>query len=1415
MSEAFLDGEVARVAGAVAAALRVQKATPFDAALTETRRADRDSARAAVDAAREAAIDAVRQAEASEAALAAAKSDGRLDELPSLEAAHATRLAEATQARTTLANSRAALRGAHAALVHVHGLASAPGRLRRGAPVVLLPVRVETRYFARDASHYELRVRIFPDAVHVDDHQPLMSLDEYDAGHAYWQVRLAEGATSDATLTAWHRLCELVGEPRAAWIAAQLDPFGQDGVSNGGGEAPPVPQPPLAPEGWSDPAFARCLPDRWAVVGFHDDRRVLLHWGAPVAPDLQVSPDSGADEDTAFDVGLEWLTNFAVAETAGMAMRIPVEKVIARHMDRLFVFGVSATESPEAGSARLSSLFRAHAATGLGFPPTGTPTNNTELARSGHRPRPTDHVTAHGELTGTVLTSFGNGSGERLARALGMDPLVLRRGQGAGLNDQGPVSDLHRVLWYATGQRLLEEQVEWTIPPADIAHWRDHFIDGVRPAGPLPLLRVGNQPYGVLPVTVLERWMTDTRELFCVNVLRTIRNTLEEFGDVREILPESTDPQRALLLSLRDMAQAEVGRASSKTFSSQQVADQTKTRMLNWWSAAIPFLRNGPLNLRNEFGGERLWVRNIMRSNQTYDTARPLVASNVDRTQPLPDGANYIKHLATRQLSQQQVRDHQVNGSAERSVLWMLLREAYASVPTFTQDLHERFFLALHRLASLPVADLETLAADVIGAWTHRLDAWATSLPSRWLDRAASAPDYGVHIGGYAWIHGLVPPGEGVTDGAPVADDPDSAGYMHLPSAAQARTAAVLHGGFLSQGAQGANESLRLDLSSSRVRLARWLLAGLRGGQSLAALLGYRFERRLVEMGLGEHIPTMRQIATAAIGPTDPADSGRDRPEGDPATGEVTDGVVIAFLSDSGGLGSRLEPHGLEPSARVQIFGAAAEAANAYDALGDVMLSEGVHHALSGNASRAAAAFDTMAEGDGGAPDPDFVRTPIGGQQVGQRICVPLAATRGWDGDGGRVRAKAEPRLNAWAANIFGPPRQIGFTCYVRTAGGSRRRMRARLNALDISPLDVVVLSGPRLIESPLAALLLRQVAGPADAELDPTDRGNAKYSLEEVHALAYALKRVIDASRPLRHGDLAMGLFEGGLDEADLVARAGAAETVLSALQTALSPDEPEADAIARAAALLGVTDPAATGTLQAWRTEIARRLATPADTPLARLTALAGADTPLLPAFTPANATEIAAAQADQTGMLGGDPSVPRRWLNDYARVRKGAETLDLFIATAEVLGQPPKLTVAQLPAGTGVPWAGERLPERGRAPQVSLLLHVPDTVDWMQPLAGLMVDAWTDVVPARTITTGLAFNYDAPKPQAPQSILIAVPPNANRDWEYEDLEATLLETFEMMRWRLLGQAPEGALGDYLPALYIGSDVRGEIES
>src|SRR5205823_2942871 len=60
-----------------------------------------------------------------------------------------------------------------------------------------------------------------------------------------------------------------------------------------------------------------------------------------------------------------------------------------------------------------------------------------------------------------------------------------------------------------------------------------------------------------------------------------------------------------------------------------------------------------------------------------------------------------------------------------------------------------------------------------------------------------------------------------------------------------ARTAAVLRSGYLANATSANPQSLAVNLSSDRVRLALSLLEGIRNGQSLGALLGYQFERGL------------------------------------------------------------------------------------------------------------------------------------------------------------------------------------------------------------------------------------------------------------------------------------------------------------------------------------------------------------------------------------------------------------------------------------------------------------------------------------------------------------------------------------------------------------------------------------------
>ena len=54
------------------------------------------------------------------------------------------------------------------------------------------------------------------------------------------------------------------------------------------------------------------------------------------------------------------------------------------------------------------------------------------------------------------------------------------------------------------------EASESPLTDDDIAWARSHFIEYVRAGGPLPAVRIGKQPYGILPVTSLDAWKPPT-----------------------------------------------------------------------------------------------------------------------------------------------------------------------------------------------------------------------------------------------------------------------------------------------------------------------------------------------------------------------------------------------------------------------------------------------------------------------------------------------------------------------------------------------------------------------------------------------------------------------------------------------------------------------------------------------------------------------------------------------------------------------------------------------------------------------------------------------------------------------------------------------------------------------------------------
>src|SRR5690606_16600181 len=116
---------------------------------------------------------------------------------------------------------------------------------------------------------------------------------------------------------------------------------------------------------------------------------------------------------------------------------------------------------------------------------------------------------------------------------------------------------------------------------------------------------------------------------------------------------------------------------------------------------------------------------------------------------------------------------------------------------------------------------------------------------------------------------------------------------------------------------------------------------------------------------------------------------------------------------------------------------------------------------------------------------------------------------------------------------------------------------------------------------------------------------------------------------------------------------------------------------------------------------------------------------------------------------------------------RVREDVGRLADVVTATELLHEDARVqaVVGQLPAVDGEPWvaleaAGDR--RHGR-----LSLFVVDhggraDLRAGRSAAGLVVDAWAEVVPAEELVTGVALNYDAPTSRPPQALLLALPPD-----------------------------------------------------
>lgn len=101
------------------------------------------------------------------------------------------------------------------------------GKLSDRSPLVLLPVRIETRFVnvgSTDAPRHQLWVRIYPDDCSIDTFESALSDTEVANAKLYWQGIWRAGGEEDDERAAWRALVAAHGSGRAGYIVDTYQP---------------------------------------------------------------------------------------------------------------------------------------------------------------------------------------------------------------------------------------------------------------------------------------------------------------------------------------------------------------------------------------------------------------------------------------------------------------------------------------------------------------------------------------------------------------------------------------------------------------------------------------------------------------------------------------------------------------------------------------------------------------------------------------------------------------------------------------------------------------------------------------------------------------------------------------------------------------------------------------------------------------------------------------------------------------------------------------------------------------------------------------------------------------------------------------------------------------------------------------
>ncbi|MGB8194697.1 MAG: hypothetical protein WCF67_22380, partial [Chitinophagaceae bacterium] len=369
-------------------------------------------------------------------------------------------------------------------------------------PLLLFPVRLETRFHKKDSIR-ELWIRVYPDTCQSEvpsqylTAQELQSAIEYAKNNAY-DLGGKHGGNRAAFIEQWVK--KYIATPNFIKILTK-------------GDRAEIKQKFLVDITDSIPTpQAFTLPDRFVFRMYNAEGKEARTEISKQVPKTVQMGFNGSNTE-----GAAWMHNFEEAVKIGLGIKITLtDAEFNAGFSKLVVLGVRTGSDVTQSQLLLENLIDNHTYTNKGFSLTkqGSITNNSDdedtsytwknrwAQKEGTQPPPPPPP-APPKNTEEGSAAFADGLW--LSQYLGINDAILQKTENAQGTDQQNARSMNTALFPATLGYFFSEMLDPVLTDDEIARVESFFNKYVTGRGTIPAIRIGKQPYGIMPVSVLPK----------------------------------------------------------------------------------------------------------------------------------------------------------------------------------------------------------------------------------------------------------------------------------------------------------------------------------------------------------------------------------------------------------------------------------------------------------------------------------------------------------------------------------------------------------------------------------------------------------------------------------------------------------------------------------------------------------------------------------------------------------------------------------------------------------------------------------------------------------------------------------------------------------------------------------------------